>query len=147
MRIAIACDHKGYPLKNEVIAYLKNKSMEVMDFGTYSEESVDYPDYAVPACLAVRNHQVDFGILICYTGIGMSIVANKVKGIRAALIDKADFARLTREHNDANVLCLGSKDMPFEAAQDIIDTFLGANFAGGRHVNRINKVMAVEEHE
>ena len=105
MRVAIGSDHAGYELKSSLVKYLQHQKVEVHDMGTFSKESVDYPDYAIQVCQTVIRDNSDFGILICYTGIGMSIVANKVKGIRAALVDNIENARLTREHNDANVFC------------------------------------------
>lgn len=147
MRIAIGSDHAGYELKCEIINYLQHKNMEIYDVGTFNKESVDYPDYAVSVCQILNRGNSDFGILVCYTGIGMCMAANKVNGIRAALVTNEENARLTREHNDANVLCLGAKDTDFATAKKIIDTFLSTEFAGERHLRRVTKVMNIEKNE
>lgn len=147
MRIAIGSDHAGYELKCAIVNYLQHKQMEVYDVGAFSKDSVDYPDYALQVCQNLNRKNSDLGILICYTGIGMSIAANKIKGIRAALVTTEENARLTREHNDANVLCLGAKDLTIEKAKKIIDIFLTTPFAGGRHLQRITKVMNIENNE
>jgi ribose-5-phosphate isomerase B len=147
MRIAIGSDHAGYDLKCAIINYLQRKNMEVYDVGAFSKDSVDYPDYALQVCQILNRKNSDLGILICYTGIGMSIAANKVKGIRAALVTTEENAKLTREHNDANILCLGAKDVDFEKAKKIIDVFLTTQFAGGRHLQRVTKVMNIEKNE
>lgn len=147
MRIAIGSDHAGYDLKCAIINYLQRKNMEVYDVGAFSKDSVDYPDYALQVCQILNRKNSDLGILICYTGIGMSIAANKVKGIRAALVTTEENAKLTREHNDANILCLGAKDVDFEKAKKIIDVFLTTPFAGGRHLQRVTKVMNIEKNE
>lgn len=147
MRIAIGSDHAGYDLKCAIINYLQRKNMEVYDVGAFSKDSVDYPDYALQVCQILNRRNSDLGILICYTGIGMSIAANKVKGIRAALVTTEENAKLTREHNDANILCLGAKDVDFEKAKKIIDVFLTTQFAGGRHLQRVTKVMNIEKNE
>ncbi len=147
MKIAIASDHAGYNLKEEIKKHLTEKNIEFIDYGTNSCESVDYPDFAYPASIAVRDHHADFGILVCYTGIGMSIASNKVRGIRAALAENIDVAKLTREHNNANVLCLSAKDLKTEIALKIVDTFLNTSFLGGRHERRVNKIMEIEQNE
>lgn len=147
MRIAIGSDHAGYDLKCAIINYLQRKNMEVYDVGAFSKDSVDYPDYALQVCQILNRKNSDLGILICYTGIGMSIAANKVKGIRAALVTTEENAKLTREHNDANILCLGAKDVDFEKAKKIIDVFLTTQFVGGRHLQRVTKVMNIEKNE
>lgn len=147
MRIAIGSDHAGYDLKCAIINYLQRKNIEVYDVGAFSKDSVDYPDYALQVCQILNRKNSDLGILICYTGIGMSIAANKVKGIRAALVTTEENAKLTREHNDANILCLGAKDVDFEKAKKIIDVFLTTQFAGGRHLQRVTKVMNIEKNE
>ena len=144
MIISIGCDHAGFNLKEELKNYLGKKGIEVKDFGTFGLESVDYPDFAYPAALSVAEKQVDFGILVCYTGIGMSMAANKVDGVRAALVSSVENAHLTREHNNANVLCLSAKDTPLDYAKQIVDEFLNTEFAGGRHERRVEKVMAIE---
>lgn len=145
MIISIASDHAGLTLKEEIKSYLTNKGVEVLDFGTNSTDSCDYPDFGYPAACAVKEGKVDFGILVCYTGIGMSMVANKVKGIRGALVGSVENAHLTREHNNANVLCLAAKDTKTPLAFQIVDEFLNTEFAGGRHERRVNKVMDIEK--
>lgn len=147
MRIAIGSDHAGYELKSILVKYLQQKQIEVHDMGTFSKESVDYPDYASQVCHNVVRNYSDLGILICYTGIGMSMAANKYKGIRAALVNSVENAKLTREHNDANVLCLGAKDVDEKKAIEIVDTFINTNFTEGRHLRRVQKVMNIEINE
>ena len=143
--IAIACDHAALQLKNQVVAHLKEKGYEVTDFGISREGAVDYPDYALPVAEAVASGCADKGILICGTGIGMSIAANKVKGIRCALCSDTFSARATREHNDANVLAFGERVVGPGLALDIVDTFLATPFSGAsRHVNRVAKITAIE---
>ncbi|MFR5062942.1 MAG: ribose 5-phosphate isomerase B [Christensenellales bacterium] len=143
--IAIACDHAALHLKNEVIAHLKRNGYEVTDFGISREGAVDYPDYALPVAEAVASGRADKGILICGTGIGMCIAANKVKGIRCALCSDTFSARATREHNDANVLAFGERVVGAGLALDIVDVFLTTPFSGAsRHVNRIGKITAIE---
>jgi len=142
--IAIGCDHGGYELKLAVIEHLKSKGYEVKDFGCYSSDSVDYPDYAYPVAKAVANGEAEKGILICGTGIGMSIAANKVKGIRCALCSDTFSAHATREHNDSNILALGARVVGLNLALDIVDTWIGAEFTGGRHSNRIEKITKIE---
>lgn len=144
MKIGIGCDHGGFELKGHVIEHLKNKGIEVTDYGTYSEQSVDYPDCAKPVCEAVLSGDVECGILICGTGIGISIAANKIKGIRAALCSDTYSARMTKQHNNANVICLGGRVVGRELAFDIVDAYLGAQFEGGRHQNRIDKIHLLE---
>ena len=136
--IALGCDHGGYELMQEVKAYLDKQGLEYQDFGCYSNEAVDYPVYARKVGHAIQNGTCDKGILICGTGIGMSIAANKHKGIRAALCSDTESAALTRQHNDANVLCLGARILPFEKAVQITDAFLNAEFLGGRHQRRVD---------
>ncbi len=139
-RIAIAGDHAGYKLKETVIKYLIDSEYEVNDFGPFSDESADYPDFAHPLSIAVENGQFEFGILICGSGIGVCMTANKHKGIRAALCYTEELARLTRAHNDANVLCMGGRFMESELAVTIVKTFLETGFDGGRHQRRIDKI-------
>ncbi|NFV14397.1 ribose 5-phosphate isomerase B [Clostridium sporogenes] len=145
MKIALGSDHAGLPLKNEIIKHLKDKGMEIEDFGTYTEESCDYPDYAKKVAEKVAAKEFDFGILVCGTGIGISIAANKVKGIRAALCSDTFSAHACREHNNANILALGQRVVGVGLALDIVDNFLNAKFQGGRHENRINKMMEIEK--
>lgn len=140
MKIAIASDHAGFELKKELINYIKSLNHQILDFGTYSNESVDYPDFAFPAAESVAALVADYGILICGTGIGMSIVANKVQGIRAALCVDEDYAKLARNHNNANVLCLGARKTAPELAKKIIDVFLEEDFEGDRHMIRVEKI-------
>ncbi len=144
MRIAIGSDHAGYELKESVKEYLSSKGIEVIDVGTHSTERVDYPDYAKKVCEKVRGKEADFGILICGTGLGMSIAANKCKGIRAALCLFPDMARLAREHNDANVLVMAGRLMGKELANWTVDAFLSAEFQGGRHERRVKKLEEIE---
>lgn len=143
MKIALASDHAGYQLKEELKAYLNN--FEVLDFGTDSPQSMDYPDTGFAAAEAVGNGTCDKGIMICGSGIGMSIVANKVKGVRAALCTSETIARLSRQHNDANVLILPGRFMDFQEAKKIVDTWLSTDFDGGRHIRRLNKIKKYEE--
>lgn len=145
MKITIGCDHKGFQAKNAIIEFLKNKEINVIDEGTYSEDSCDYPDYAYPVAKKVANNEADFGILICYTGIGMSIVANKVNGVRASLVGSVEDAILTREHNNSNILCLSAKNTPINTILEIVDAYLKTDFAGGRHQNRVDKIIKVEK--
>lgn len=145
MKITIGCDHKGFQAKNAIIDFLKNKEISVIDEGTYSIDSCDYPDYAYPVAKKVANNEADFGILICYTGIGMSIVANKVNGVRASLVGSVEDAILTREHNNSNILCLSAKNTPISTILEIVDAYLKTDFAGGRHQNRVDKITKVEK--
>ncbi|HIG0360334.1 TPA: ribose 5-phosphate isomerase B [Clostridium sporogenes] len=145
MKIALGSDHAGLPLKNEIIKHLEGKGIEIKDFGTYTEESCDYPDYAQNVAEKVVAKEFDFGILICGTGIGISIAANKVKGVRAALCSDTFSAHACREHNNANILALGQRVVGVGLALDIVDNFLNAEFQGGRHENRINKMMEIEK--
>ncbi|ERK32212.1 MULTISPECIES: ribose 5-phosphate isomerase B [Clostridium] len=145
MKIAIGCDHGGYNLKGEIINYLESKSIEYKDYGTFTKESCDYPDYALNVAEAVVSKEYDFGILICGTGIGISIAANKVPGVRAALCSDTFSAHATREHNNANILALGERVVGPGLAIDIVDTFLNSEFQGDRHQNRIDKITKIEE--
>ena len=145
--IAIGCDHGGFALKNEIIKHLNDHGYEVKDFGCYSEASVDYPDYAYPVAEAVANGSAEKGILICGTGIGMSIAANKVKGIRCALCCDTFSAHATREHNNSNILALGARVIGTGLALDIVDIWLSTDFTGGRHVARIDKITKIEEQQ
>jgi ribose 5-phosphate isomerase B len=144
--IAIGCDHAAVKLKDAVIEFLKSKGYEYVDFGASEGESVDYPDKAISVAEAVAQGKADKGILICGTGIGMSIAANKVKGIRCALCSDTFSAHATREHNDANVLAFGERVVGAGLAIDIVDTFLSTEFSGAeRHVRRIAKISAIED--
>lgn len=141
MKISIASDHGGFVLKEAVKKHLEEKGYEVVDFGTDSPASCDYPDFGRPAAEAVAKKDVDFGILICTTGIGMSMLANKIKGIRAALCSDSVSARLTREHNDANVLVMGAGIVGEILAMSIVDTFLSTDFSKlEKHQRRIDKI-------
>ncbi len=143
-KIAIACDHGGYELKKDIIKHLESRGFEVCDFGCDSTASVDYPDYALPASQAVAKGECDLGILICGTGIGMSLCANKVKGIRAACCSDTFSARMTRMHNNSNILCFGARVVGLGLATDMVDLFLDTEFEGERHNARIAKMMAIE---
>ncbi|MCB0307932.1 MAG: ribose 5-phosphate isomerase B [Bdellovibrionales bacterium] len=144
MKIAVGADHAGFDFKEEVIGILKSLGHEVSDVGTFSKDSVDYPDYAKLVAKEVEDQKVDRGILICGTGIGMSIAANKFKHIRAALVTDAFTAKMSRSHNDANILCLGSRVINPEQLANIIATWLSEPFEGGRHKRRVEKMMALE---
>ncbi len=145
MKIAVACDHGGLTLKNTLLKYLNSKGYEVKDFGTCTEDSCDYPDYALPAAEAVARGECERGILICSTGIGISIAANKVKGIRCAHCHDTYSAKYTRLHNDANMLAFGQKIIGEGLMLDIVDVFLNTGFEGGRHQRRVDKISAIEE--
>ncbi|WP_346929954.1 ribose 5-phosphate isomerase B [Clostridium sp.] len=145
MKIAIGSDHGGLRLKKEVIKHLEKKNIEVKDYGTYTEDSCDYPDFAEKVGEAVVAKGYDYGILICGTGIGISISANKIPGIRAALCSDTFSAHATREHNNANILAMGERVVGTGLALDIVDAFLGSTFEGGRHENRVNKIMEIEK--
>lgn len=145
MRIAIGSDHGGYQLKEEIKKALLAKKHEIEDFGTHSTDSCDYPDIALPLAQAVAQGKFDRGILICGTGIGISIAANKVPGIRAALCHDTFSARASREHNDANILALGERVIGRGLALEIVDVWLAAEFAGGRHQKRVDKITAIEK--
>ena len=140
MKISLACDHGGLQLKNEIAAYLKQLGHTVTDFGTNSTDSCDYPDFAKPAALAVASGECERGVVVCTTGIGVSMVANKVKGVRCALCLNSDMAKMTRLHNNANVIALGQKYVDLETAKQIVDVFLNTEFEGGRHALRVNKI-------
>lgn len=140
MKIAFASDHAGYALKEELKAYVEKKGYEVKDFGTYSEESCDYPDFAHPAALAIEAGECDFGICMCGTGNGIQITLNKHQGIRAALCWQPALATLAKEHNNANVLVLPARFISEELAKEVVDAYLNAKFEGGRHQRRIDKI-------
>ena len=140
MKIAMACDHGGLELKNAVKQHLTDNGYEVQDFGTYTTDSCDYPDYAKLAALAVSEGKCDFGVVVCTTGIGVSIVANKVKGVRCALCQNVDMATMTRRHNDANVIAFGQKYTSKQDAIAMTDAFLSTSFEGGRHQRRVDKI-------
>lgn len=145
MKIALACDHGGLALKEAVKKHLTAQGHEVEDFGTHTGDSCDYPDFAGAAAKSVANGTNYRGIVICTTGIGVSIAANKVKGIRCALLSDLMCARLTRQHNDANMMAMGAGVVGEKLALEIVDTFLSTDFEGGRHQRRVDKVMALEQ--
>ena len=144
MKIALGCDHGALALKEKLIPHLEAKGYEVKDFGTYTYDSCDYPDFAGAAAQAVASGECDKGIVLCTTGIGVSITANKVKGIRCALLSDVMSARMTREHNDTNMMAIGAAVVGQMLAFEIIDTWLTTEFTGGRHQRRIDKMMALE---
>jgi ribose 5-phosphate isomerase B len=145
LRIALGCDHGGFLLKPAVLEALADAGCDVIDCGAYSTDSVDYPDYAKLVAEKVVSKEAELGIVICGTGIGISIAANKVKGIRAALCSDTFSARMSREHNNANILALGARVIGPSLAQDIVKAFLSGSFAGGRHAIRVDKITALEE--
>ena len=138
--IAIGCDHGGFNLKNAIMKKLEEMGYDYKNFGTNTTDSCDYPDIAKEVCAAITNGECDKGILICGTGIGMSIAANKVRGIRAAHVTDTFSARMTKEHNDANVICLGERITGIEIALEIVEAYLKATFQGGRHEKRVAKI-------
>ncbi len=145
MKIALASDHRGFEAKQQIKAILKQLGHESIDFGTNDNHPVDYPDTAYAAAKAVSNKQADRGMLICATGLGMSIVANKIKGIRAVLCHDELSAQISRDHNDANVLCLSGDQVNEVLLRKIVEVWLDTNFSGGRHQRRVNKITAIEE--
>ncbi|MBC7346955.1 MAG: ribose 5-phosphate isomerase B [Clostridia bacterium] len=145
MRIALGSDHAGYSLKEEIKAYLAEQGIGYQDFGTFDTTAVDYPDFALMVAEAVAGRQYDCGILTCGTGIGVTIAANKVPGIRAALCHDTFSARASREHNDANILTLGGRVIGPGLAREIVSVWLAAKFAGGRHRRRLEKICAIEK--
>jgi ribose 5-phosphate isomerase B len=144
MKIAIGSDHAGFALKERIREALTAKGHEVKDFGTDSPDSIDYPDFAAPVAKAVSGGDVERGVLVCYTGVGMSIAANKVRGVRAALGTNSEEVGLTRRHNDANVLTIGARYTDEATANELVDVFLSTDFEGGRHQRRVSKMMALE---
>ena len=145
--IAIGCDHGGYELKQFIMKYLDERGLAYKDYGTYTEESCDYPVYGEAVARAVAGGECDRGIIICGTGIGISITANKVKGIRAALCGDCYSAEYTRRHNDANILALGARTVGSGLALKIVETFLNTAFEGGRHARRVALISDLEERE
>lgn len=146
MTISIGCDHSALELKNAVIDHLKENNITVLDKGTYTKESCDYTDYGYLVAKDIKEKKCDFGIVICYTGIGMSIIANKVKGVRCALVGSKDAATLTKEHNDSNCLALSAKYTGIPLALEIVDTWLKTEFSNNpRHCRRIEKITKYEE--
>lgn len=145
MKIAIGSDHGGFKLKNEIVKHLQAKGIEYNDFGTLTEQSCDYPEFALKVAEEVANKNYDLGILVCGTGIGISIAANKVPGIRAAVCGDTFSAHACREHNNANILALGERVTGVGLAIDIVDTFINSNFEGDRHQRRIDKISEIEK--
>lgn len=145
MKIAIAADHGGFELKNVLIEYLKEKGHEVTNLGTDTKESVDYPDYAEKCCAEVLQKRADFGILVCGTGVGISIAANKIDGIRCGLCPSKEIAALVKQHNNANVIALGGRFTSDDEGKAIVDSYMAAQFEGGRHQTRVDKIMNLEK--
>ena len=143
--IAFGCDHGGFELKNEIISHLNKRGIEVTDVGTYSTDSCNYPDYARALCKRIQSGEFERGILVCGTGIGISIAANKHNGIRAACCSDTFSARMTRMHNDANVLCLGGRVVGAGLACDMVDLFIDTEFEGGRHSARVEMLAEIEK--
>lgn len=144
MKIGLASDHGGYELKEHIREHLEKKGIEYIDYGTNSEESADYPDYGRKAGEAIMSGEVDRAIVVCGTGIGISLAANKVKGVRCALCGDSYSARMSREHNNANALALGGRVVGKDLALEIVDIWLRTEFAGGRHERRVNKISEIE---
>ncbi len=144
MKIAIGCDHGGLDHKNAIAKHLRERGFEVIDFGIHENKSVDYPDIAKPVCESVASKESDLAILVCGTGIGMSIAANKIKGIRAAAASEHFSVNYTRLHNDSNVLCLGGRVISIDTAIELADIFTDTAFEGGRHQKRIDKITEIE---
>ncbi len=144
MKIALGCDHGALELKLAIRAFLENRGYEIQDFGTHTKESCDYPDFAAAAARAVADGQCQWGIVLCTTGIGVSIAANKIDGVRCALVSDLMTARLTRQHNDTNMLALGAGVVGEKLALEIVDVWLNTAFEGGRHQRRVDKLMALE---
>jgi ribose 5-phosphate isomerase B len=145
MKIAIGSDHAGFELKQKIAARLKQQGHQVTDEGTLDNTSVDYPDYARKVAHDVAQGRTEYGVLVCGSGIGMAIAANKVPGIRAAQIGRVEEAQLSREHNNLNVLAIGARAVPEDEAYKIVDTFLKTAFAGGRHEQRVQKIAQIEK--
>lgn len=145
MKIAIGCDHGGFDLKQVIIPFLKEQGVDVVDVGTYSTESVDYPDYGLKVAEAVTGGKAERGIAICGTGVGICITVNKVPGIRGSLCTNEYMAELTRRHNDSNMLVLGGRVIGDELAKNIVKVWLNTPFEGGRHQRRLDKITAIEK--
>jgi ribose 5-phosphate isomerase B len=145
MKIAIGSDHGGYELKQALIPFLQGRDIEVADAGTYTTDSVDYPEFAEAVALLVVHGEADAGIVICGTGIGISIAANKVPGIRAALVTTPQMAELAKQHNNANILALGGRILPVETAEACVAAWLDASYEGDRHQRRLDKIAAIEK--
>ena len=145
MQVGLACDHGGFELKEELKAFLRSMGFEPIDLGTFSEDSVDYPDYGILVAEKISRGEMEKGILVCGTGIGMSIVANKFPGVRAALANDLYSSRCSREHTDANILVIGGRIVGKELAKEIVKLWLDTPFAGGRHKRRLEKIEALEK--
>lgn len=143
-KIVIGNDHAALTMKNVILAYVKELGFDVINVGTDTPDRCDYPDYAYAACKKIIDKEADLGILICGTGVGMSIAANKVKGIRACACSESFSARMSREHNDANVICIGERVIGIETARDIVKTFLNSEFQNAHHTARVKKIMDIE---
>lgn len=144
-RIAVGSDHGGVELKDDIVTFLRERGMEPVDFGTNGSDSVDYPDFGEKVAMAVVTGQVDRGIIVCGTGIGISIAANKIPGIRAALVTDPFMARMAREHNDANIIALGGRVLDADTARQCVSAWLDATFEGGRHQRRLDKITELEK--
>lgn len=147
MKIAIGNDHAALEMKQQIIAYLKEAGHEVINYGTDTLKSCDYPEYGKQVGLAVASKEADCGILICGTGVGISLAANKIKGVRAAVCSEPTTARLVKQHNNANIIAFGSRIVGIEAAKDIVKAYLDADFFGGRHSERVNMIMEIENQQ
>ncbi len=145
MKVALGCDHGGIDIKNAIIDDLKSKGVDFVDFGCYTNESVDYPEYAYKVATAVTKKEVDLGILCCGTGIGISMAANKVKGIRAAVCTNEFMAEMTRRHNNSNIICMGGRVIDEKTAVKLADIFLNTEFEGDRHTRRVDMITAIED--
>lgn len=145
MKIAIGCDHGGIDLKQDVIDYLESRGVEILDLGTNSKESVDYPEYGKAVGEAVASKKADLGVLICGTGIGISLAANKVPGVRAAVVSDTFSAKMARAHNNANVLAFGARVVGPGLALELVKAWLDSEFEGGRHERRVKKIMEIEK--
>lgn len=145
MRISIASDHGGFEQKQELVRYIEGLGHGVIDRGPADDSSVDYPDFAKLVCEDIQKNVAERGVLVCGTGIGMSIAANKMDGIRAANVIRVDFAKLAREHNDANVVTLSGRFISLDENKEIVDAFLSTDFGEGRHARRVEKIMALED--
>ena len=145
MKVGIGSDHGGFALKEELRAFMEEKGIEVVDFGTYNTQSVDYPDYGEAVAKAVISEEVDRGLVICGTGIGISLSANKVKGIRCALCGDVYSAKMSRAHNNANMIALGGRVVGVDLAKEILDAYLNSEFEAGRHKRRVEKISEIED--
>jgi ribose 5-phosphate isomerase B len=143
MRIAVGSDHAGFPLKRALVVHLEAGGHDVVDLGTHGTEAVDYPDYGAAVGRCVARADVELGVCVCGSGIGIAIAANKIAGVRAATVHDVTSAHLAREHNDANVVCFGERLIGYEVARESLDAFLSASFAGGRHQPRVAKIDAL----